>query len=79
MNESHSISNEIPTDCSWLFDGMAAVRSVTPKKTYKEFIECLFRYIKPDDKANPKMVGIMNDNYVEKSVKESIRRDRFVR
>ena len=62
--------------CSWFIDGMAAVRSMKTRKTYKQWIDAFLRFITPDASFEPKEIGLINDVYFDRSVKGGMRRAR---
>ena len=76
MKNSNSVSCCFPTNSKWIYDGMAVMRAIKPRKTYFEWCVEILRYIKPPENANATSVDIVMDMYVEKSVKEGTRRQR---
>eukprot|EP00112_Aurelia_sp_Birch-Aquarium-sp1_P023401 Seg6964.2 transcript_id=Seg6964.2/GoldUCD/mRNA.D3Y31 product="hypothetical protein" protein_id=Seg6964.2/GoldUCD/D3Y31 len=46
INECNSVSEEPPKNCSWFIDGLAAVRSFQPKKTYREWLRSFLQFTK---------------------------------
>ena len=55
---------------------MAAIRTLNPTSTYKEFIDSLITFVTPPNDCSPKVVGIINDCYLDKSTKACTRSDR---
>ena len=76
IEESGALSNVTPTNCAWFIDGMAAVRSISPKPTYKEFFDSLLVKVTPYISFFPTMVGIINDTYIKRSTKDGTRLER---
>ncbi len=76
IKKSESTTDVAPKRCAWFIDGMAAIRSLKAKTTYKEFIYCLVQFVTPSRELEPNSVGIINDTYIEKSIKEGTRKDR---
>ena len=76
INMSGSSSKTIMKHCSWFIDGMAAVRSMKTRKTYKQWIDAFLRFITPDASFEPKEIGLINDVYFDRSVKGGMRRAR---
>ncbi len=48
-------------------DGLAAIRSLKPKATYKEWIESPVHFITPPKDCEPIGIGFICDTYPEKS------------
>ncbi len=61
IKESDSTTDVVPKRCAWLTDGMAAIRSLKAKTTYREFIDCLVQFVTPSRELEPNSVGIIND------------------
>ena len=38
ISVSKSCFDSVPENCAWFCDGMAAIRSMKPRKTFKDFI-----------------------------------------
>ena len=76
IDESGASLKSAPKNCSWLIDGMAAVRTVGTKKTYKEWIKALVTFITPLDEVEPIQFGMINDVYIEGSTKNCTRSKR---
>ncbi|MAG85790.1 MAG: hypothetical protein CMB97_00015 [Flavobacteriaceae bacterium] len=74
--QSKSSTNNVPLHAAWFIDGMAAVRSLKSKATYREWIKGLLKFLQPPDELKPCLVGMINDTYQQKSVKAGTRRDR---
>ena len=75
ISASQSCTDSIPEHCAWFVDGMAAIRSMKPRATFKEFIMSLIHFVTPQ-KEKPSCIGIINDTYKDKSVKEGTRQER---
>ena len=76
INLSKSFSYRYPKDARWVADGMAAIRSVPPSATYKEWLKTLVKFITPPTEARATSLEIIMDTYVEFSVKEDTRQQR---
>ena len=76
LEESQCVAEVPPKNCAWFVDGMAIVRSLKPKTTYKEYIDALLKYVTPKEDLEPYIVGIINDTYRKVSVKVGMRQDR---
>lgn len=55
---------------------MAAIRSLKSKRTYKAFIDNFIHFVISAEELKPAFVGIINDTYREKRLKEGTRQDR---
>ena len=75
ISKSDGVSCEYPKNAAWFVDGFAAIRSLKPKKTYKDWIPSLLRFIEPPVDALPCLIGMINDSYLQKSIKECTRND----
>ena len=76
MSESDSSSENVPDNCSWFIDGLAAIRSLRPAKTYREWLKRLLQFVTPPRGCNAVEVGLINDTYKKDSVKEGTRLER---
>ena len=65
-----------PKNAAWFVDGLAAVRTLKPKKTYREWLKNLLHFREPPADASPRLIGMINDMYLGKSVKKGTRSDR---
>ena len=64
MHESNSIIEDSPYHhASWIIDGMAAIRSIAPKKanTWADYANYLLQFVTPPDLFSPKAVIILMD------------------
>ena len=52
---------------------MAAVRTIKPKKVYKDWLQKLITFVEPPKDSCPSLVGFINDTYREISIKNGIR------
>ena len=75
ISKSDGVSCEYPKNVTWFVDGFAAKRSLKPKKRYKDWILRLLRFIEPPADALPYLIGMINDRYLQKSIKECTRND----
>ena len=76
INPSKSSSHKYSRDALWFVDGTAAIRSVPPSGTYKEWFKTLVKFITPPAEARATSLEIIMETYVEFSVKEGTRRQR---
>ena len=77
IEESHSVALTSRNHCRWIVDGMAAMRSLKAKGTYRQWLLSFLRYIKPvDDPAKIMSIEIINDTYKRSSVKSGTRCNR---
>ena len=56
IDESQSALCVSPTNCRWIIDGMASMRTLKAKETYKEWIMSLLKFVIND--PNPQMILI---------------------
>ena len=63
INEANSDCTDVPKNCTWLIDGMAAVRSLKPKDTYHLFYISLLKFITPCSKYDPKTIVFCIDRW----------------
>ena len=64
------VLNTIPLENDvWFIDGMALISCLKPKKTYKEWISALIRFIFPDSSTTLKLLRFINGTYKVKSIK----------
>ena len=73
VEESKSVTNECPKNARWLIDGMAAVRSVKAKETYREWLISLLNFVTPSAAASPLSIEFINDTYRSISAKKGTR------
>ena len=59
----------VPKGCGWLADGMDAIRSLKSKEAYETTENNLVHFATP-------FVGIINDIYTKKSLKEGTKNER---
>ena len=52
IDESQSVVNVSPKNCRWTIDGMAAMRTLKAKETYKEWITSLLKFVTPLNDPN---------------------------
>ena len=76
IKEADAKQNEIPVNASWFIDGLAVIRSLKPKKTYKEWITSLIKYITTERHVFPQIIAMVNDTYIPDSVKNLTRIER---
>ena len=71
IDEAKSLTNILPTNARWLIDGMAALPSVKPKETYKQWLSRSLSFIRSSKESNPLSVELVNDRYSANSIKNS--------
>ena len=76
INESKASLKSVPKGYRWQVDGMAAIRSLKPKDTCETFINILVHFVTPSRVGEPTFVGIINDTFRDKSLKEGTRNKR---
>ena len=69
IEQSKAAAHECPQNARWLIDGMAAMRSIKPKPTYREWLINLLRLVTPRDNLIPIDLEIINNTYYQESVK----------
>ena len=70
MEESASVGYEPMDNSTWLIDGMAAVNSIPPKPTWREYADALLKFCLPPSKSKPVQLGIIFDSYCTVTTKE---------
>ena len=76
ISEAEAMIEAAPLRADWIVDGMAAVRSVPPKKTWEEYAENLLKFCMPSKKFNPAKLVIVMDTYGPSRIKEMTQRGR---
>ena len=76
MEISDAHIGNIKSHCSWFIDGMAAVRAMKSRETYREWLDAFFQFLTPSSDLYPVKIGIINDVYINESVKRFMRRSR---
>ena len=71
INDSGSFTGQLPKNEHWL-DGMAAVRSLKPRKTYAEWVKSFINFTTPAKAADARSLGIINDTYRENGIKSVV-------
>ncbi len=71
--QSDATTQSCPQNARWLIDGMAAMRSIKPKATYRDWLVSLLKFTLPRDDRDPIRVEIVNDTYYKESVKSGTR------
>ncbi len=67
IQESEALTATHPKNAAWIFDGMAILRSVKPKNTYREWLLQVLKTVTPDKAVHPKKIEVVFDNYSENS------------
>lgn len=76
INECNSVSEVPPKNGSWFIDGLAAVCSLQPKRTYREWLRSFLQFTKPPKDSEAIQVGLINDTYKVDSIKGGTRKER---
>ena len=76
IEEANGISNACPENARWLVDGMAAMRCVKARATYKEWLLAILKFSTPPIHSHPLPVKRINDTYRKDSVKYGTRQKR---
>ena len=76
IKQSEALHTIPPKDAAWFIDGMAFISCLKPKKTYKEWISALIRFIFPDSSITMKLFAFINDTYKADSMKNITRQER---
>ena len=74
ISQSNDDEKAIPKVASWFIDGMAAVRTIPPKATYKDWFERLIKFVEPPKGSEPTVIGFINDTYRKISIKHGTRK-----
>ena len=72
--ECNAMEKEVPKNASCFIDGMTTVRTIKPKKVYKDWLEKLITIVEPLKDSCPSFVCVINDTYIEISVKNGTRK-----
>ena len=70
ISDSNSATTSVPFQGDWIIDGMAAIRSVAIRKTWKEYADAFLAFCTPSINTNPNSVIIVMDTYGQNQVKE---------
>ena len=70
IDEANAVQNIPPIRAEWIIDGMAAVRTVSPRKTWGEYADALLKFCTPPRSANPLSIKIIMDTYAQSRIKE---------
>eukprot|EP00794_Sanderia_malayensis_P001642 gene1642-1825_t len=76
IEEANDITNVCPENARWLIDGIAAMRCVKARETYKEWLRALLKFSTPPLQSRPLSVEIINNTYRKDSVKSGTRQRR---
>ena len=68
IKESEASDTISLEDDAWFIDGMTLISCLKPK-SYKEWISALTRFIFPESSITLKLLGLTNDTYKVKSIK----------
>lgn len=76
ITEAAVVGEEAPIRAEWIIDGMAAVQSVSPKDTWGEYADSLFRFCLPPKMFNPSRLVIIMDTYGKNRIKSMTQKRR---
>ena len=74
-NSDAAVSNFFP-GATWIYDGMAIMRSIKPKSTFGEFFDSFIKLVTPPKSALATSIEIIMDCYYKNSIKDSTRQKR---
>ncbi len=74
ITKSDSILENMPKNCSRFIDGLAAICTLRPKKTYKEWLKSLIQFTTPAGESEAVQIGLINDTYKSNSIKSGTRK-----
>ena len=67
---------EHPPFARWIYDGMAILRILKPKSTYRKLMESLINVITPSSRSCPITIEMVNAIYLQDSIKNQTREKR---
>ena len=70
VSESKSTRKEVPRDADWVYDGMAVVRAIPIKSTWKELADTFLEAVTPQENLHPASIQIPMDTYDDNQTKE---------
>ena len=70
VSESKSTRKEVPRDANWIYDGMAVVRAIPIKSTWKELADTFLEAVTPQENLHPASIQIPMDTYDDNQTKE---------
>ena len=70
ISEFKSTRKEVPTDADWIYDGMAVVRAMPIKPTWKELADTFLEAVIPQEYLHPTSIQIIMDTYDDNRIKE---------
>ena len=70
VSESKSTRKEVPRDADWVYDGMAVVRAIPIKSTWKELADTFLEAVTPQENLHPAPIQIPMDTYDDNQTKE---------
>ena len=76
LKKTNSVSNSVPLNACWIFDGGRYIRSATPEKTYRNFFDSLILKMSPPLGSLAKGVHISLDKSISGSTKTGARKAR---
>ena len=76
ITEAKAEGDQAPIRAEWIIDGMAAVRSVSPKKTWGEYADSLLRFCMPPKPLKAAKLVIVMDTYGEDRIKDMTQKRR---
>ena len=76
ISNANAIETNPPKNARWIIDGMALMRAVKCKKTYKLFFDSLIKFSSPNTAHQPKSIEFVNEIYRSVSAKNGTRGNR---
>ena len=78
ISESDFLIKATPLKARWIYDSMAIIRTLKPKSTYNEILNSFYSIVKPKG-FEELSVEIINDTYLEDSIKNQTRLNRGIK
>ena len=63
ISKSKSTRKEVPIDADWIYDGIAVVRAMPIKSTWKESADTFLEAVTPQEYLHPASMQIIKDTY----------------
>jgi len=76
IDQANAVNDKPSQTARWLFDGMAILRQLKPKETFREFFDSLVKPITPIVMYEPLSIEFINDIYINGSTKSQTREKR---
>ena len=65
---------KVPSLADWIVNGMAAIRSISLKNTWREYADALLEFCLPSKSSSAQSLSIIMDTYCNDRIKEVIQR-----